>query len=102
MLLYIHGFNSSAQSYKAGLVHQRMAALGRAAEFSCPDLDHRPQRAIAELEALIGSADESRVTLIGSSLGGHYATYLAEKRGVHAALLNPALRPHERLREVLG
>jgi predicted esterase YcpF (UPF0227 family) len=102
MLLYIHGFNSSAQSYKAKLVRERMTALGRAAEFACPDLDHRPRRAMEQLEALIGGAGELLVSLIGSSLGGFYATHLAEKHGVRAALLNPAVRPYQRLREALG
>jgi predicted esterase YcpF (UPF0227 family) len=102
MLIYVHGFNSSAQSYKARLVRDRMTALGRAAEFACPNLDHRPQRAMAQLEALIGGAGSSTVSLIGSSLGGYYATHLAEKHGVRAALLNPAVRPYERLREALG
>ena len=102
MLLYIHGFNSSASSHKARLVRGRMTALGRAAEFACPDLDHRPGRAMKQLEALIGEAGGSPVSLIGSSLGGCYATFLAEKHGVRTALLNPAVRPYERLREVLG
>jgi len=102
MLLYIHGFNSSARSYKARLVGERMTALGRAAEFACPDLDHRPLRAMAQLEALIGSVELAAVNLIGSSLGGYYATWLAEKYGVRTALLNPAVRPYERLREAIG
>ena len=102
MLLYIHGFNSSAASHKARLVSERMALLGRAAEFACPDLDHRPRRAIAQLEALIREAGDMPVTLIGSSLGGYYATWLAEKHALRAALLNPAVRPCERLREALG
>jgi predicted esterase YcpF (UPF0227 family) len=102
MLLYIHGFNSSAQSYKSRLVRERMTALGRAAEFACPDLDHRPQRAMEQLEALIGRAGDSPFSLIGSSLGGYYATHLAEKHGLRTSLLNPAVRPYERLREALG
>lgn len=102
MLLYIHGFNSSAASIKAKLIRERMTALGRAAEFACPDLDHRPRRAMEQLEALIGGAGDSPVSLIGSSLGGFYATYLAEKHGGRTVLLNPAVRPYERLREVLG
>ena len=102
MLLYIHGFNSSAQSHKARLTRERMAALGRAAEFACPDLDHRPLRAIAQLEALIAEAGDAPVSVIGSSLGGYYATYLSESQGLKTALLNPAVRPYERLRDALG
>jgi hypothetical protein len=102
VLIYIHGFNSSAASHKARLTRERLAARGRGAEFACPDLDHRPLQAIAQLEVLIGEAGDVPVTLIGSSLGGYYATCLAEKHALHAALLNPAVRPYERLREVLG
>ena len=102
MLLYIHGFNSSAQSHKARLTRERMAMLGRAAEFACPDLDHRPLRAIAQLEALIAEAGDAPVSVIGSSLGGYYATHLSERHGLKTVLLNPAVRPYERLREALG
>jgi uncharacterized protein len=102
MLIYVHGFNSSALSFKAGLVAQRMTQLGRDAEFACPDLDHRPKRAIAQLEALISAAGKSPVALIGSSLGGYYATNLCEKHRVRAALVNPAIRPYELLRGYIG
>jgi predicted esterase YcpF (UPF0227 family) len=102
VLIYIHGFNSSALSVKAGLVRERMAALGASAEFACPELDHRPGRAIAQLEALIARADKEPVALIGSSLGGYYATYLAEKHDLRAALVNPAVKPCELLRACLG
>jgi predicted esterase YcpF (UPF0227 family) len=102
MLIYIHGFNSSALSFKAGLVHERMRALGRAQEYVCPELDHRPQRAIAQLEALVAGVGKSPVALIGSSLGGYYATWLAERHGLRAALVNPAVQPYELLRGYLG
>jgi uncharacterized protein len=102
MVIYVHGFNSSALSFKASLISQRMTALGRGAEFVCPDLEHRPRRAIAQLEALIVAAGKTPVTLVGSSLGGYYATYLVEKLGVRAALVNPSVRPHELLRGDLG
>lgn len=102
MLIYIHGFNSSALSFKAGLVHERMATLGRSAALACPELDHRPQHAVAQLEALVEGAGRTQVALIGSSLGGYYATWLAEKHGLRAALINPAVQPYELLRAQLG
>ncbi|HJQ63037.1 MAG TPA: YqiA/YcfP family alpha/beta fold hydrolase [Burkholderiales bacterium] len=101
MLIYIHGFNSSAQSFKARLLRERMVALGRGAEFRCPELDHRPSRAIEQLEEVIAHADVP-VCLIGSSLGGYYATYLAEKHAVRAALVNPAVRPYDLLAAYIG
>lgn len=100
MVVYIHGFNSSALSYKAGAIRKSMAELGRGAEFACPELPHRPAEAIAVLEALV--RDHKDAALIGSSLGGFYATSLAERFGVRAVLVNPAVRPYELLTQALG
>jgi predicted esterase YcpF (UPF0227 family) len=79
-----------------------MAALGRGVEFACPELDHHPLQAIAQLEALMAGEESAPVALVGSSLGGYYATFLAEKHGLRAALINPAVRPYEGLRAYLG
>jgi predicted esterase YcpF (UPF0227 family) len=100
-IVYIHGFNSSALSFKARVLRERMAALGRSAAFHCPELDHRPSRAIVQLEALL-SVQKEKAALVGSSLGGHYATYLAEKHNLPAALINPAVRPYELLAACVG
>ncbi len=102
VIIYIHGFNSSARSFKAGLLQERLSALGRADEYVCPDLAYRPLEAIAQLEALVTRHTARPVTLIGSSLGGYYATWLAEKFGVNAVLVNPAVRPYELLRDYIG
>jgi uncharacterized protein len=102
MLIYIHGFNSSASSFKAALLRTRMERLGRSAELAYPDLPHRPLQAIALLERLIVNAGPERCALIGSSLGGFYATWLAERYGVRAVVVNPAVRPYELLKDALG
>lgn len=102
MLIYIHGFNSSALSYKAALTRRRMAELRRSREFECPELPHRPREAIALLEDLVAARRDEPVALIGSSLGGFYATWLAERHGVRAVLVNPAVRPAELLAACLG
>lgn len=100
MIVYVHGFNSSARSFKARLIGERLAALGRSAEFACPDLDHRPARALAQLESVLARYPDA--ALVGSSLGGFYATHLAEKHGLRAVLVNPAVRPYELLRDFVG
>jgi predicted esterase YcpF (UPF0227 family) len=100
MLIYIHGFNSSPASVKAQLLKQRLEALGRGAEFAAPRLPHSPARAAALLDAL--AARNPGAALVGSSLGGYYATWLAEKLDLKAALLNPAVRPYELLDGHLG
>lgn len=100
LIVYVHGFNSSARSFKARLIGSRMTELGCAADFCCPDLDHRPAHAIAQLEAVL--AKSPNAVLVGSSLGGFYATHLAEKHGLRAVLVNPAVRPYDLLRGFVG
>lgn len=102
MILYIHGFNSSPASHKANQLRERLLALGREQEFICPALSHRPQEAIAVLEEQIKKTSAREVTLVGSSLGGYYATWLTEKTGCRSVLVNPAITPHEGLHGYLG
>jgi len=102
VFVYLHGFNSSPASFKARLLQERLAALGRADEFLAPALSHWPREAIASVERSLDGRDWTRVTLVGSSLGGHYATWLAERHGARAVLVNPAIRPHALLAEHLG
>ncbi|MFC0709768.1 YqiA/YcfP family alpha/beta fold hydrolase [Azorhizophilus paspali] len=99
-ILYIHGFNSSSASLKARQLTCAMQALGLALRLRVPDLHHHPRRAIAQLETLL--AELGRPTLVGSSLGGYYATHLAERHGLRAVLINPAVRPYRLFGSCLG
>ncbi len=81
-ILYIHGFNSSPLSKKARQLEAVMQALGLAERLRVPALHHHPRQAIAQLEAAI--AELGTPLLVGSSLGGYYATYLAERHGLKA------------------
>jgi predicted esterase YcpF (UPF0227 family) len=101
MIVYLHGFNSSPQSLKARLVEARMADLDRLDLLACPALPHSPKEAIATIEVLL-PPDPSGVTFIGSSLGGFYATHLAEKHGAKAVLVNPAVKPDVLLAPLVG
>lgn len=100
MILYLHGFRSSPESQKSRLLAARMAELGRTGEWRCPSLSVSPLEAIAVAEAEVAGARD--VTVIGSSLGGYYATWLAEKHGWKAVLLNPAIVPQRDLKQHLG
>jgi predicted esterase YcpF (UPF0227 family) len=102
MILYLHGFRSSPQSFKARLLAERMQQLGRAAEYLCPQLPASPAAAIAIAQASIQACDPAGLTLIGSSLGGYYATWLAEQLGCRAVLLNPAVKPPRDLEQYVG
>lgn len=75
-----------------------MAERGLAHEYDCPALPPLAQDAISIVERTLKTGD----CLIGSSLGGFYATYLAEKLGLRAVLINPAIDPHVGLRAYLG
>ncbi len=101
MLIYIHGFNSSSQSGKARELAAWMAERGLAEACVCPDLPDRPRDAVALLDGLI-AASRGRAKLVGSSLGGHYATWLAEKYGLKAVLVNPCVACHEKLVREVG
>ncbi|WP_206951118.1 YqiA/YcfP family alpha/beta fold hydrolase [Trinickia acidisoli] len=102
MILYLHGFRSSPRSFKAQLLAARMTALGRASEWRCPMLPVSPLAAVAAAEAQVAGAAPEDVTVIGSSLGGYFATHLAEKHGWRAVLLNPAVLPQRDLSAYLG
>lgn len=101
MIIYIHGFNSSSRSGKARELQDWMARRGLAEAYVCPDLPHRPVEAVARLEALI-AASRGAPKLVGSSLGGFYATWLAERHGLKAVLVNPCVACHEKLAGEVG
>jgi uncharacterized protein len=100
LLIYIHGFNSSPASFKAKVLHDRLAALGRADELVAPALPHSPAAAAALLAELACGLPQA--VLVGSSLGGYYATWLVEKFGLRAVLVNPAVRPYDLLAAYVG
>ncbi|MFA9217316.1 MAG: YqiA/YcfP family alpha/beta fold hydrolase [Sphingomonadaceae bacterium] len=102
MILYLHGFRSSPSSMKARLMAERMAALGRSAEFICPQLPASPKQAMELALSLIAGVPAAELSIVGSSLGGYYATWLAERIGCRAVLLNPAIVPLKDLDQHVG
>lgn len=99
-MLYLHGFRSSPASFKAQAVARAMAERGLAQRFFCPALSHEPRQAMAQAEAIL--ADEGPLVLLGSSLGGYYATWLAERHDLRAVLVNPAVLAHLSLADYVG
>ena len=98
MIVYLHGFNSSPRSHKAQVLGRYMEGRGLATEFACPALPPLAGDAMKAIQPWIAK----RPCLVGSSLGGFYATHLAEKHGLQAVLINPAIDPHIGLRAYLG
>lgn len=101
-LLYIHGFNSSPQSMKAKLTKAYFAKHHSNVKVHFPQLLSSPNAAIAQLEAIIDSNGNSTWLIMGSSLGGYFSTYLAEKYKAQAVLINPAVKPYELLSDIIG
>lgn len=99
MIIYLHGFNSSPRSHKAQVMARYMAGRGLAGRYACPAL---PPLAAGAIEAIERLGPDGGTCFVGSSLGGFYATWLAEKHGARAVLLNPAIEPHVGLRAYLG
>lgn len=102
MLIYLHGFNSSPHSHKAQVLGRYLEERGLGACYACPALPHQPEQAVAVIETELARAAKGPVTLVGSSLGGFYATWFAEKLGLKAVLINPAVHPHRDPRAFLG
>ena len=101
-VLYLHGFRSSPNSFKARVVGQRMAELGRADQLICPQLPASPKAAMELALSLVEHLPAEQLAIVGSSLGGYYATWLAERLGCRAVLLNPAITPLNSLEQHVG
>jgi predicted esterase YcpF (UPF0227 family) len=102
MILYLHGFRSSPASYKARVVASRMEQLGRAGDLVCPQLPASPKQAMELALSLVDGVPAQQLSIVGSSLGGYYATWLAERLGCRAVLLNPAIVPLKDLDQHVG
>jgi predicted esterase YcpF (UPF0227 family) len=101
-LLYLHGFRSSPQSAKARQVAARVQAQHPGVTWWCPQLPPSPQAAIALLRQGIADWPWATMAVVGSSLGGFYATWVAEHTGCKAVLLNPAVDPARDLAQYIG
>ena len=100
-ILYLHGFCSSPQSWKARLLAETLAERGLVDRLYCPFLSPVPEQAIIQAEAII-ARHEGPLAVAGSSLGGFYATWLAEKYDLRAVLINPAVKAPVSLEKYLG
>lgn len=101
-VLYLHGFRSSPQSTKAQHMARIMATRFAHLTWWCPQLPPSPQAASALIASGTANWPAQRMAVIGSSLGGFYATWLAAHRGCKAVLLNPAIDPARDLARHIG
>ena len=102
MLLYLHGFNSSPQSRKAIETEQWMQFNAPQIQFFCPQLSPYASEVMATLKPLVEAYIPEPMYLLGSSMGGFFATCLAEQYNLPAVLINPAVNPSSGLHSWLG
>ena len=101
-LLYLHGFRSSPQSAKARAVAQRVLQQHPDVTWWCPQLPPSPREAMALVAEGIAGWPLASMAVVGSSLGGFYATWVAARTGCRAVLLNPAVDPARDLQKYIG
>ena len=101
-LLYLHGFNSSPESKKALQTRHWFEQNAPEVEFLCPSLPPYADAAMGLLEQLVAERLPDSVAVIGSSMGGFYATCLVEQYSLKAVLVNPAVSPDRGLQDWLG
>jgi uncharacterized protein len=101
-LLYLHGFRSSPKSFKAQRLQGWLAEHHPGVHWWCPQLPPSPREAMALLSDGTAGWPEASSAVLGSSLGGFYATVVAEASGWPAVLMNPAVDPARDLGAYVG
>lgn len=105
LLVYLHGFRSSPRSSKAVMTGQAVRALNNKDEryeWYCPQLLASPKESMNMVTQYIDASKADKVVVVGSSLGGFYTNYLAEKYDCIGIALNPAVRAARELEPHVG
>lgn len=101
-LLYLHGFRSSPRSFKALATQAWFARHAPQVKVHVPALPISPKQAAQHMDALVRAWPRHSMAVMGSSLGGFYANWVAARYGCPAVFLNPAVNPARDLERYIG
>jgi predicted esterase YcpF (UPF0227 family) len=101
-LIYLHGFISSPASRKAVMLGDYVRGQAPGLKYVVPALHHRPAQAVSQVQWHCLGRNPADLALVGSSLGGFYATVVAEKVGCRAAVINPSVHPQHLFERHIG
>jgi predicted esterase YcpF (UPF0227 family) len=97
-IIYLHGFGSAGDSPKSQALR---AAYGDDAVIS-PDLPMDPDAVIAKIATIVHENKEYPIIFVGTSLGGFYANYFAQRYDAPCVLVNPSTSPSKTMAARLG
>lgn len=102
LILYIHGWNSHRDARKALLLKDKINS-SKNFQVESITLQSHPKEAILQLSKFIEKErGERKVHLVGSSLGGYYATFLSEKYNLKSVMINPAVWAYKIFKNDMG
>ena len=103
-IIYLHGFNSSGNATKSQILCAAVAKYAPEIEYYSPTLIHNPEKAMGELQTILDEQSKQfRFCFVGSSLGGFFAIYFANRYpDSKAVLINPAINPWETMHDYYG
>lgn len=102
LLVFLHGYLGSPRSVKAQHTARWLSEKAPGWQYACPELPPFAEPAMSLLKSIIDASDEDEIGLVGSSMGGFYATWLAQHYGLKAVLINPVTSAHDLLAEHVG
>ena len=101
-LLYLHGFRSSPESTKACLLRNWLSRHYPGVVWVAPELPASPAAAIGLIDKLTAQWPAASSAVMGSSLGGFYASFIAQQRGWPSVVVNPAVAAHRHGHRLVG
>ena len=104
-LLYLHGFRSSPQSAKSQRMQRHVAGLTQHIVWAAPQLPPSPKQAadlLLQTTRNWAGLPPDNLAVIGSSLGGFYASWIAQQLRCKSVMINPSTQPWITLEQHLG